>query len=451
MKLKTFSFLSYLTVACFSTLLISCDEPGDAGLELQQDDGFLNSDLIDTFNIEVSSILDNREVPSQNFDNIVVGSYDDVDFGEVVCASYFQIRLSEENKVLGTNVVCDSVKLFLDYLISGDEPRIYGDTTKVLPIEVFKLTEGIDPDLTYYTTSFVSSESIPLGTANDFVPAPLQDLELEVDLGCTYGDELLANVNLSNDDFINTVHGLKVAAADGTDASVIAFSAQQELSRVVAYYHSDIDTTTYNFDINSTSKRFNQIQSDRSSSLLAGLIETGDVVTSEALGNEFYLQSGTGVRALLKFPTIAQFLEENGPITINKAEIVMNVVDGTTSGIHDAAPVLLSAFEPDGTRIKRDDNNNDVRVYHEEFYLYQALNLQNAETNFLIDSDEQQYVLPLTYLFEDLAHGERESADFIISSANNGARVTNGRFYDANSVINGDKALKLKLYYTKLE
>ena len=451
MKLKTFSFLSYLTVACFSTLLISCDEPGDAGLELQQEEGFLNSDLIDTFNIEVSTILDNREIPSQNTAFLVVGAYNDADFGHVACATYFQLRLSEENKVFGSNMTCDSVKLFLDYFTTTDlEPHIYGDTTKVLPIEVFKLTEGIDPDLTYYTTSFVASESTPLGTANDFIPAPLQDQELEVNLGCTYGDELIANANQNNDEFLNDIHGLKVAAVDGTDASIIGFNATLDSSRVVLYYHSDVDTSTYNFDINSSSKTFNQIDGDLSSSVLAGLVEVGDQIESAALGNQFYLQSGTGVRALLKFPTVAQFMKDNGPITINKAEIIMNVVDGTTSGLHDEAPVLLRAYEPEGTLIKRDENNADVQIFHEEYVLFEALNFNNGQTNFVID-EEEQFVFPLTYLFEELAHGDRESVDLIVSPANNSTRVTNGRFYDANTTINGEKALKLKLYYTKLE
>ena len=70
---------------------------------------------------------------------------------------------------------------------------------------------------------------------------------------------------------------------------------------------------------------------------------------------------------------------------------------------------------------------------------------------FFLDEDEQQYVLPLTYYFEELAHGERDNVDLIVSPANNATRVTNARLYDANESLHGDQAMKLKLYYTKLE
>ena len=80
--------------------------------------------------MSAGTILYQENSYSDSTNVLLVGSYTDTYVGKVTAKTFFELRQIETDG-LGTNPVCDSVKLELFIALnSATEARVYGDTTK---------------------------------------------------------------------------------------------------------------------------------------------------------------------------------------------------------------------------------------------------------------------------------------------------------------------------------
>lgn len=448
----TLKFIKYIRLISFTVsafFITSCEDPEDIGLSLQDQSDILNSDLVDTITISTSTVLLD-DINTSTVNVFLVGAYDDPSFGNVSASSYFQLLLSSENQDFGSNPTCDSIKIFLDY-----NGYYYGDTLENQSIEVYKLTEAVPDDSSSTINTTLTTEASPLGTTDaGFVVTPtFGDSLVEIDLSTSYGNEIIAAGNTTNDLFVNSVYGLKLQPASGDfNGAVVGFlaeysSAFSQDSRVVLYYHNDTDTSTFDLYLTSEAARFNNIQADRSATPLSSLVSLGDEVATSSSSDQGYIQAGTGLVNKLTFPHLQSFINEAGNVAINRAEILLYPVDGSTSGEHNEPPLFITMYKNDGNQILTDADGVAQIVANDDF----NINPDASIREFTYDESIGAYRMRITQYLQDLVAGIESNNGVLLVPTINATRVSRTVFFDNNNVTNPAKTLKLLVHLTKLD
>ncbi len=443
MTSKTIKYLRLISIAISAFFVASCDDPDDIGLNLQEQDDILNAKLVDTLTIETETVLLN-DINTSTVTVLLTGAYDDPYVGDISANTYFQVLLSSENPDFGSNPMCDSIKLFLDY-----NGYYYGDTSETQTLEVYKLTEEIQDDSSYTINSTLNVDPTAIGsTYPGFSVSPtISDSIVEISLNATYGDEIIAAGNTTNDLFVQSIFGLSVRPTSGDfNGAVVGFFAGGD-SKVVLYYHNDTDTSTFDLSISSSSMRFNNIVADRSSTSLSSLSSEGDALSTATTSNQGFLQAGTGLATKIFLPNLQQFRDSVGTVAINRAEIVIYPVDGSVTGEHNEPPLFLTMYKTDNTNLILEDANGDAEVIPNDFHTVYGSGIQE----FNYDEDENVYKLRLTQYIQDLILENETNGGMLLVPTINSTRVTRFTFYDNANLSNPAKAMKLLLYFTKLD
>lgn len=436
---KNISIIRLICVIISAFFIVACEKPNELGVELQDQDDLINLSLTDTISIESKSVLLNN-IESYGLSILLAGSYDDTEIGhEVVTSSYFQYRTSEDNPDFGSNPVCDSIKLILDY--TG---YYYGDTTVSQTYHVYQLTEEMSEDSSYKTTSNVTFDASEIGSVSSPVyPQSVDTFTIELDN--TFGQELLDNAgNYTPSDFATVYKGLKIEAGNGSTGAVVGFDLSSSNTRVELYYHNDDDTTSYDFDMSNSYPCFNKVSATYTTAL-SGLTNTGDSVVTANTNNVGFIQAGTGLVTKLTFPHLDKFSEIANEITINRAEIILSGVDGTFNGDHDEPPLFIQAYKTDkSNEILLDEDDNGELIENFSFLVGES-----STSQFTLDEDNHQYKLNITSYFQDLVNGnETNSGMIIIPAFVNATRVSRFLYYDQENVSKPEEALKIRVYFT---
>lgn len=275
---------------------------------------------IDTLTLKTSTIiLDSLVTSSTN--RILLGALQDEIFGRLISKSYFEVIGSSYE--IDDSAIYDSIGLILHY-----DSYYYGDTTQVQTYKIHKITEDFKPEEEdyFYNTSSLNFESDVLGELS-FKPYPIKEDSLYIPLKNEFGEKLfndIINNNINNDDdLLKTIKGITIIP-DSISNNILGFnfstiSGSSDNTVVRLFYTKNDDDNEDNdyykdFYISLASQQFNQINSDKTSTLLNYINSGEDIYPTQKTNNTAYIQSGTGVCMRVDIPALINLnkLENDG-------------------------------------------------------------------------------------------------------------------------------------------
>ena len=417
------------------TLLASCKKEDSAvgaginpnGLSIFTTDTF----TVKTYSEEVDSITTDETSVS------LLGAYNDPEFGIVNCGIATQIRLSSESPNFGTVTDVDSVVLSFAY----SSIKYYGNIAD-LSFEVFEISDDlVRDDQDYYAFSPVTTigSNLILAGYETITPKPYTDVvvggdtlspQLRINLDPSFGQTLIDNASqmTTNTTFTSYFKGLYVKVTDPSslnseEGSVLYFSLEDALSKLVLYYKNDaLENKTFTFNINSKCARFNKITFDKSGTDVQNTLDN-----PENGGEKFYMQSSS-IRAIVELPHILDFYKDKKRI-INKAMLIVPVQD----------------FQPDVF-----DPTVSLFIAKVKSNLVSDLTLDYPNFNSLVtyDEDNKEFKFLLTREIQAILNGERENTGFrIYPGSFFGSSIERIIFSGANS--SSKHKTRLEITYTE--
>ncbi len=440
MKRKTLIPLTKIFLLTFLTLFFSCTkEPDKIGLSIQPEEDKLNVNLTDSlYVLAYSEIIDS--IQTDEFSQNVLGSYVDPVFGKTTASIYTQIRLSDNDVDFGESPVLDSIVLNLAY--NG----YYGYTGDYQTINVYELSEGIDPDSTYYSNQSFAANTKVLASKT-FVPAPedsiLADTNyvkpyLSIRLDDALGQRFLnmsGSTELSDNDFFTDyfkgffIEALPVEA----EGMLMYYDLEDDYSGLTIYYHTSEDTLDYEFVINEKCARFNHY--DHHNYEHADPIFKEHLIYNDSLLGEnlLYLQAMGGVRTKISFPTLMD-LKKNHSVMINKAELFI-YEPGISNELDPPTKLALARINEEGDNV---------------FTLDQAEG--DAYFGGYYEQSQRVYRFRITRHIQALLNGDFEDYGMALMVSGSAVQANRLIFNGINPQLPmlGSKKLKLQITYTLL-
>ncbi len=350
---RNISFVSVL-VTIFLFVMASCtNQSSPIGLDLMDD--LVGTDFTDTVTVEAYSVLEDTVVTS-NLSANLVGCISDPVFGNSHAATLAQFQLSGASVNFGENPVIDSVVLTLQ--ISG----YYGDTTSMCGIRVYRLTEDMGTDVSYYQNSEVGYDPTPLNYSLQGYPIS-PNTQVVVDTGAynphlrirlsqSFGQYLLNNQNALNTNISSVFKGLCIDAISHTGSVGYMFltNINSALSGIMLYYHNNSDKNMrYQLSCTAKSAHYTKMSHSYSAS------QSSDFVSEVLNGNKdlgkkvLFLQGGGGVKTRITFPHLADaFASINDRVVIHRAELVITNVRPDEQFLIQPAGLTLQGITKDG-------------------------------------------------------------------------------------------------------
>lgn len=364
MKLIIKPAYKYLYLPLLLSILLSCDDPNEIGLELEDENmaGYYS----DTVTVEVSTVLLDSLVTSGS-GALLAGTMYDPLIGNTSANAYFQVGLGSGwflNNESGA--VFESMELVLPY-----NTYSYGDTIQNLTLQIHQLQEQLTPyalqpyvgteePASYfyaasglYNASRTQASAHPLASYT-FKPRPRSADSLFVPLPQEMGQEWF-NLGLAQDQkllddeaFSNFFKGLKLSAQPGGGNSIIGFKAEQTFIRLNYSLATAEGRTTYHYDfpLITGSTQYNQLLTDGAASQLATIDRGGEPLESTATDNMAFAQAGTGLMVRIDFPHLENLKNILVPELINAVQLEVQPVANTIK-YPFAAPAYMALYETD--------------------------------------------------------------------------------------------------------
>lgn len=310
----------------------SCTKKDSAlGANVLDPNDLLNSAQVDTFSLKTFTIGQDSVI-TDNAAYTVLGSYNDPKFGTFNASFYTQLSLSGVNPDFGdvSQITVDSVVLGLEY--SG----YYGDLSPQT-VEVYRISEDLHLDSTYYSFSskIIGSHNLVYPGYGTFTPDPdgitvigddTVDTQLRIKMRNSFGKNLIdeaasGGTNFSsNENFQDFFKGLYVKVNNPVQTSgkggVFYFNINDPLSKMTIYYTQATEQKSFDFLINSDCADFNHVEINNAGKPVQTVIN--DTISGQT---EFYAQAFKS-RAVVDIPGIKN-LPSNA--IIHKAELVLPV------------------------------------------------------------------------------------------------------------------------------
>jgi hypothetical protein len=329
----------------------SCKNPDNIGLDVIPASDHLNTLYTDTITLATSTVREDS-LRSDEVSQILLGSISDADFGTSTASLYSQILLGQIPS-LGSNLSADSVVLSLAY------NTYYGDTTTPINLHVYRLSEDLFLDSSYYTSRYFSADSAnDLALTNQYTLRPSdssmvgttnQPLQLRIRLAQWLADTLVSLNGSStfsgNDAWKSYFKGvyIKVDPVSGTNVgSILYLSPTSAYTKMTLYYHDDTLAKSYDFSFSGAARVNHQIH-DYSITSSAGH-QLNDASFNDTLN---YIQSLSGLKAHISLPYF-KHITDSGSILINKAELVITVPEGTDTMYAAPSNLFLTARDSAG-------------------------------------------------------------------------------------------------------
>ena len=322
----------YISTFCFCALLLifSCTDPNLIGLEVQPpSDGITVTLSSAKNNLKLSTVLEDS-LRSDETSTILLGhmSYDYI-FGESSADFATQFQLPFNNIDVGNSdtLIVDSVVLSLSYAGS------YGEND-ALNIQVYKLTESIFKDSSYYSNQELNYDLNNLNTStiryintedSVLVRGQMKAPHLQLKLDESLGEILLGasgTIDLEdNTQFVEFFKGLYLKASDAsfTGGSILYFNPFAENTKLTVYYHSiNSDSLSLDFSISADAARVNLFNEKD----IAQLIQQAD--TSQ----NTYIQSMASYKTVVEIENLDSIKTVFKNKAINKVNLNFEL-DGT--------------------------------------------------------------------------------------------------------------------------
>ena len=335
--MKNFTHIGVYFSICLLVFVGCKDEQGRIGLGIQPEDEFLNTDYFDTATIVAYSVLHDSLITS-NVSVNMLGYLNDPIFGKTQAGIYTQFRLSSYNADFGDAVEVDSIVLTLVYA------GFYGDTLNSFKINVYELSEKIEKNERYYTTSSLKyiGENLTENSNFSIRPQPTTrpdtassvcyfNIKLKKDFAeKKFISQSKGSVYANDANFLDYFKGLYLEASEitGSDGCMLSINMTHSLSRLTIYYKSSSSESPqkYSFNMNDSTAHFGVFNhfnyADANQNLREQLQDSNHASTKDVL----YAQAGAGVKIALHFPHLKETFEGK-KVIIHRAALVISHKD----------------------------------------------------------------------------------------------------------------------------
>ena len=474
-------FFLLLIVIVSAAILPSCNKSSSIGLDIQPKNDILNVGYQDTTTLITRTVKEDSLRTDQGLITsglALIGKYNDPIFGMTSSSLYAQLQFNSNiyPTSFGTSPVCDSIVMILQYTGS-----FYGENSgrtapKKQTINMYQLLDNISTGVSYYSDTtlhkivgqdmvngYTFTPEIPDSTYAEGSPThPFHKVfrQVRIPLKKTFGQTIindrLTNLEVDNTVFNSIFKGVYITAENTSglgigDGRILAYSLPSSNVRLYYTYlglnlagtRDSIRNTYYDLKLN-----LGGLFSNFSTASKSGGANSTDLNTQVSDTNRrhnystTYVQALAGVKTKIYTPYLMNLIK-NGPIAINKAELVVNVVRPSTTydGSTYSPPGTLYVFgiNDDGTSYVIDD------MVAPPYYYYGGYN-----------AGSYQYTLNITrYIQQVLDKKHNNNGVYLlvphISAATTASRVEIGGGAPKN--LDGSAnayQMKLDITYTKL-
>lgn len=432
-------------LAAMSVLfLTSCDNDELLSLDFNPQDENINLSFTEiTLPYQLVQL---DSIVTTNVDRILVGNYQNDDFGTVRSVGYVNMGLgSLSNNAEGDDEL-DSLVLVLvrNYFYGNTEASLQQE------LEVRRLSEPFNDTINYFSKSSIPYETVrpPLATAS-FTASPLEADTVRVKMDEAIGNDLLDKLknNTAESDsnalFQDYFRGLALVPSS-ENQFMTGFSRVQMLM----YFSAPGDTLSKSFSF-VANKIFNGVETDRSATALAEIDESLEAVTPP--DNRMYLQSYTGLIPRIDFQPLEDFVENNEDrILLNSVTLHIGLTE-PEEGKDPPAALLGYLVRDDGVSRILSTFPNAQRnlfyygMYNDGEYFYDQLSqrpVPREASPMVYDSAGMAYDLRVTSFTQTLLDGFVENSEILLYPNDLNGSVT--------QIITSADSLKLRVYYTRL-
>jgi len=412
-------------------LLVSCDDPKLVGLEVLPPDQQINVIYSDTTTITSKTVVEDSIPTDENISANLLGSYTDPVFGRTDASFYAQLGLSF-NPVLGDSIetlTSDSLVLTIQY--SGNS---YGNLNTPLKVSVFRLMEDMNEDSGYYSNKTFIFDTKAIGSAT-IVPHPKDSVKV-YDKNTSAHIRIRLNDELANEILALNGKGIYVKVDPvgiKNEGSIVYFNLDGTQSRLWLYYHSSIagrDSLNYYFNFNGA--RSNHFQHE-----YAGF-DVGKQLLDSTYNTEVnYIQLMAGVRTKFYLPFLKNYAA-NGPVMINKAELIVPFQTLTDDVYPKLAKLLILAADSTG---KANFISNDYNIESTSSHI-----VQNYDAS-IYHSDIQAYRFNIAQHLQKIIDGEIPDYGFYIVGTGASVQANRGII---SSAQHATRPIQIKISYTKI-
>lgn len=304
----------------------------------------------DTLSVKMFTVaLDS--VPANSGTRLLIGQVNHQDLDTIISESYFQLGPDLDYSFVGDHIEFDEAHLVLSY-----DGYYYGDTLSTLELEVREVAEEmeLDDDFKIYSSDSYAVKPEVIGSY-EFEPRPSSPDSIDISLKESFSSKLfeyLYNEQVSVEDFLDFLYGLKISSASGE--AVVGFTPTAQLRiKYLDKSESPSVERELNITIQTDHIQFNQITGVKSDELFGGLDE--EVVLSSYSENKTYVQSGTGLATRLEFPYLENLLSADEVPVID--EVRLELV------FENNIPTEVSMLDGTLTLSKVDKNNEVLWIY----------------------------------------------------------------------------------------
>jgi hypothetical protein len=437
---KTIRFLPLLLFFLWTTGCKQEDLP--IGLNLQERE-FLGNGFSDTITLVAHAELE-QDATTTALNARVLGELKDPVFGKTTTDFYTRFGLGGGNVQFGDTAILDSLVLTLQF--TGG---FYGDTTEIMELNVFELTEDLDPSATYKSRQSLTENPTPLTQVvpHRFLPRPhvspeasTSEPHLRIRLSNDLGNKILQNDQylVSDNSFWNFLKGIRISATtNGSTGCLLYVNHNGTISALNLYYHypNDKESKRYLFPMSGATGYSRFIHDYASSNRENFKIQIDSTRTSKERiiqgATTLYTQPLLGVKTWVNFPHIGNWHQQN--IVLNKAELVISNANEQDNPF----------FPPDGLGLQLKVGSAVEYLPDDAYYT------SSAYFGGSYDATTGEYRFRITRYIQDLiTKGKAGDGIYIVST---GAGIRGNRLIITGTNPSADlysKRLRLELYYT---
>lgn len=340
----------------------ACNEPNTVGLEVQPEGDQATLGFTDTFTV-ITNVVKEDSVPSDEaYTNLssktLVGYMYEPEFGSTTANLYAQL-IPTETPTMPVNMVIDSAIFTLAY------KDFYGDTTSEQTVEIFEMNEPI-LDSVYYSNKSFSTYPTVQGTLSNFKPKTKDSItingtkyapHLRIPVSKNFAKEVFdsAATYTTLSDYINHIKGVYLSFSGNAPGGIITIDPNSSLTGMTIYYRDTAaaphDTLEAKFNLKEAFRVSNFNHNNYSGSVVSSYFGNPTLSASQC-----YIQSMGGVRTKINFPFLSS-IDDAGPVAISKAELVVTVVDGTSSTYAANERLGIAGISSEGKPVTIPDHN----------------------------------------------------------------------------------------------
>lgn len=412
---------------CFSLFLTSffagCKDEEEVGLNLLPPNDQLYTDFNDTSTVLTQTLLEDS-LRTDELSLQLIGSDRSPVFGLSVASVYAHVNLAG-TPTFGDSAVADSLILTLAY--SG----YYGDTIAQQTLNIYKLTDDMYIDSSYFSSRNFGYASTPIASLT-FAPKPntIDTLtvspRLRITLDRSQADSILLmdpSDYASNAAWLAKFKGLYFQAQPVSGPGAISYFSFFN-SILSLYFHNGIVDTlnsVYNFSL--AGARLNSFSHDYTGSTVGNQIS--NPLPDDSLN---FVQSLAGVKTKITFPFLKHFLD-SGSILINRAELKIT-----------AEPAVIPYSLP-GKMLLVTKNESGETIFPIDYF--ESAGYYGGDLNATSDG----YTFNIARHLQRYLNGTVTNVEFYL--------IVSGSGVEANRAIiksgsNQNAGMKLSLFYTKL-